>query len=151
MELRKATLRDIPAMQALVEGYVREGIILYRSNDEIAHTIRSYTLVEEDGELVGFGALHIYSPQLAEVRSLLIAPSFQHKGYGKKLVNRLLEEARSLGLSKVLALTYHGDFFRSLGFHEIPKEEIPNQKVWEDCIKCKQFPVCNELAFIVEI
>jgi amino-acid N-acetyltransferase len=47
-----------------------------------------------------------------------------------------------------LTLTYQKEFFEKLGFVEIPKESIPDKKIWADCIKCKFFPNCNEIALI---
>ena len=43
------------------------------------------------------------------------------------------------------------DFFLSCGFREIPKEDIPEQKIWADCIRCKLFPICNEIAMVKDI
>jgi amino-acid N-acetyltransferase len=64
------------------------------------------------------------------------------------LVENACEEGRRLGLKEVLALTYQQRFFECLGFVEIPKESIPEHKIWADCIKCKHFPVCNEVSLI---
>ncbi len=145
---RKATLRDIPAMQRLVAPQVEDGTILIRSDDEIATNIRSYTLAFSGAELAGFTALHVHSAELAEIRSLIVAENRRGKGIGARLVRLAVEEARALGLSRVLALTYAAAFFEKLGFSEIPKESIPEHKIWADCIKCKHFPVCNEIALV---
>ncbi len=147
-QYRKALLGDIPAMQALVAPKVEDGTILVRSDDEIATNIRSYTLAFEQERLVGFTALHIHSAELAEIRSLIVDDRLRGRGIGGELVHRVLEEARSLGLKRVLALTYAAEFFERLGFTEIPKESLPEHKIWADCIKCKHFPVCNEIALI---
>ena len=149
--LDKPTLADVAAMQALVKPYVEEGIILYRSDDEVANTIRSYTIARQDGEIVGFAALYIYSPLLGEIRSLVVGKGHQRKGIGKKIVLELLDEGRKYGLKRVLSLTFEKEFFLGLGFQEVSKEEIPENKVWEDCIKCKLFPVCNESALIIDL
>ncbi len=148
IELTKATLRDIPAMQKLVSEEVSTGVILERSDDELATNIRSYVLARAEGYLVGYTALHIHSPRLAEIRSLIVDPTFRGQSVGKKMVSFALEEARELGLEEVLALTYVPDFFRKLGFEEIAKESLPEQKIWTDCIKCIHFPVCNEVSLI---
>ncbi len=148
---RKATLRDIPAMQALVAEQVKEGVILPRSDDEVATNIRSYTLAEEQGILVGYGALHIHSPRLAEIRSLIVAPEFRGRSAGKGIVEEALAEAERLGVEEVLVLTYLPEFFRRLGFHEIAKESIPEHKIWADCIKCIHFPNCNEVSLIYPV
>jgi len=145
---RKATLNDIIAMQRLVTPQVDEGIILVRSNDELATNIRSYILAFDDARLVGFTALHIHSPELAEIRSLIVDVAYRHHGIGTSLVTLAMEEGAVLGLKRVLALTYAARFFETLSFSEIPKESLPEHKIWADCIKCKHFPVCNEIALI---
>jgi amino-acid N-acetyltransferase len=67
------------------------------------------------------------------------------------MVSFALDEAQELGVDEVLVLTYVADFFRKLGFVDIDKETIPEQKIWTDCIKCIHFPVCNEVALIYAI
>ena len=134
IELTKATLHDIPAMQQLVSEEVSTGVILERSDDELATNIRSYVLARDEGYLVGYTALHIHSPRLAEIRSLIVDPTFRGQSVGRQMVLFALEEARELGLEEVLALTYVPDFFRKLGFEEIAKESLPEQKIWTDCI-----------------
>jgi amino-acid N-acetyltransferase len=135
-------------MRELILPEVENGIILDRSEDEIATNIRSYTLVYHDEVLIGFSALHIHTSYLAEVRSLIIKDGYRGQKIGEKLVNKVLEEAKFLGIKKVLSLTYKQTFFERLGFVEIPKESIPEHKIWADCIKCKHFPVCNEVSLI---
>lgn len=148
IEYKKAKLRDIQAMQELVEPEVESGVILMRTSDEIATNIRSYTLVFSENELIGFCALHIHTASLAEIRSLIIKEKYRGQKIGENLVNKCLEEADILGLQKILSLTYKQSFFERLGFVEIPKESLPEHKIWADCIKCKHFPVCNEIALI---
>jgi len=148
MKIIKPTLDNIIDIQRVLKPFVDEGIILNRDEDEIATNIRSYQLVMDKKTPIGVGALHIYSPFLGEIRSLAISSAYQNKGIGKKLVNSLLNEARELNLKEVLVLTYKKEFFEKLGFSEIQKEEIPDKKIWADCIKCKFFPNCNEIALI---
>ena len=144
----KAKLSDIVPMQELVKPEVEKGIILFRSSDEIATNIRSYILAKDENQIVGFGALHFHADDLAEIRSLVVKEDFRGKGIGKGLVSTLLAEGTHLGVEKVLTLTYKKAFFESLGFGEIPKESLPSHKLWADCIKCKHFPICDEIALI---
>ncbi len=145
---RKATLSDIAAMQRLVAPKVEDGTILARSDDELATNIRSYILACDSNQLIGFTALHVHSPELAEVRSLIVSDAYRRHGIGSALVEHALDEARALKLKRVLVLTYAAPFFEKLAFSEIPKESLPEHKIWADCIKCKYFPVCNEVAMI---
>jgi amino-acid N-acetyltransferase len=144
----KAKLTDIANMQKLVKKEVESGIILPRSDDEIATNIRSYTLALKEGEIVGFCALHIHTPYLAEIRSLIVREDLRGMKIGENMVRKCIDEAYSLGLQKLLSLTYKKSFFERLGFVEIPKESLPEHKIWADCIKCKHFPVCNEVSLI---
>jgi amino-acid N-acetyltransferase len=148
LRLIKPTLKNISDIQDIVNEYVKDGIILKRDDDEVAMNIRSYILAYDNDIPVGVGALHIFSPLLGEIRSLAVKKEYQGKGIGKQIVNKLIQEAKELGLKEVLALTYQKDFFEKLGFVEIPKESIPDKKIWADCIKCKFFPNCNEIALI---
>jgi amino-acid N-acetyltransferase len=151
VELFKPTLADVSVMQRLVRPFSEAGVILPRSEEEVAGAIRSYTAAREGEVLIGFGALYIYNTALAEIRSLAVDAAYQGRGVGAAIVRALIEEARHLGLKQVMTLTYHVGFFTRMGFHEVPKEEIWHQKVWEDCIRCKHFPVCNESALILEL
>ena len=76
---------------------------------------------------------------------------FRGLGLGKRLVEKCVEEAKFYGINQVLSLTYEKDFFNSCEFREIPKEDIPEQKIWADCIKCNLFPICNEIAMVKDI
>ena len=143
-----ANLSDIKLMRELVAPEVQSGVILERSEDEIATNIRSYILAFLDVQLIGFTALHIHTKYLGEIRSLIVKEAFRGQKIGEILVNHALNEGRLLGLQKVLSLTYKQSFFERLGFIEIPKESLPEHKIWADCIKCKYFPICNEVSLI---
>jgi amino-acid N-acetyltransferase len=151
MKIVKPTLRDISKIQTLLTPFVIEGIILKRDDDEVSTNIRSYIAIKKDDKFIAIGALHIYSQELGEIRSLAVDKNHQRQGLGKKIVKELEKEAKFLGLTKLLTLTYQKEFFESLNFKEIPKEEVPSQKVWSDCIKCPHFPNCNEISLIKTI
>jgi len=151
LTLQKPTLLDISSMQDIVKEEIANGTILYRSDDEIATNIRSYTIVKIDDKIVGYGALHIHTKTLAEIRSLVISKDQRGKGLGAKLVKQLLQEGRDLNVKDIFTLTYQKEFFERLGFKEIPKESLPEQKIWADCIKCKHFPICNEVSLIINL
>ena len=151
IKLRKATLKDIPKMQKLVAEEIKNGIILPRDDDEVATNIRSYILAVVDNEIIGYAALHIHSLKMAEIRSLIVSQKARGLGAGKKIVEFCKREAKELGVKEILVLTYIPEFFKKLGFKEINKEEIPEHKIWADCIKCIHFPICNEVSLIYEV
>ena len=152
IELVKAKLSDIPAMQALVVSEVKDGIILNRTEDEVATNIRSYVLAKDGNRLVGYTALHIHSRRLAEIRSLIVDEAYRGQKVGQRMVQFTLDEAKDIGVEEdVLVLTYLPQFFLKLNFKEINKEVIPEHKIWADCIKCIHFPICNEVALVYKL
>ena len=152
VKLVKANLSDIPAMQEMVSSEVENGVILERNADEVASNIRSYILAKIDDKLVGYGALHIHSSRLAEIRSLIVLDGYRGKNIGRKIVEFTLSEAKALTVvEEVLVLTYLPQFFMKLNFIEIAKESIPEHKIWADCIKCIHFPVCNEVSLVYKL
>jgi len=148
IEYIKAKLSYIHKMRMLILPEVESGVILDRSEDEIATNIRSYILAFHQEVLVGFTALHIHTTELAEIRSLIVTDKLRGQKIGENLVKKAVSEAQELGIKRVLSLTYKQSFFERLGFVEIPKESLPEHKIWADCIKCKHFPVCNEVSLI---
>ena len=150
INLRKARIGDVPQIHTLVNSYATRGEMLGRSRSELYEGLRDFFVVEKDGMVLGCSALHINWEDLAEVRSLAVEPELQGKGMGKTLVNACIEEARSLGIARIYALTYRPGFFEEVGFSKVPKESLPH-KVWGDCLKCPQFPNCDEDAVIMEL
>lgn len=152
VELVKAKLDDIPAMQAMVASEVKDGIILERNEDEVSTNIRSYVLAKDNETIIGYAALHIHSSRLAEIRSLIVSEGYRGQNVGKRIVLFALDEAKKLGVGEeVLVLTYLPDFFKKINFIEIAKETIPEHKIWTDCIKCIHFPVCNEISLVYKL
>ena len=147
----KPTVAHISSMQELVRAEVINGNILERSASEMATTIRSYTVVYKDDELIGFVALHIHTPELAEIRSLVVHEQYRKYGVGSELIQKAVQEAKHLGIKTVLVLTYRQKMFEEFGFKVIAKESIPETKIWADCVKCKHFPICDEVALIMEV
>lgn len=151
--IEKPNLRDIPSMRNLILPEVQMGIILDRTEDEMATSIRSYSVVRtnfgiDSGKIIAFSALHIHSMNLAEVRSLIVSESYRRLGIATALILHLIEEGKALNLKEILTLTYQKEVFSKIGFKEIAKDSLPNQKIWADCIKCKKFPICDEIALL---
>jgi amino-acid N-acetyltransferase len=145
--IRKARIDDVPRIQKLIHIFADRGEMLHRSLNELYETVRDFTVVEDDGRLVACAALHVTWDDLAEVKSVAVAPDAQGKGYGRIVVTRCLDEARELGLRRVFALTYKPEFFARFGFQIIDRNMLPH-KVWGECIKCHKFPNCNEIAMM---
>ncbi len=122
--IRLATLDDIPAIVALVTPFVEDGKLLSRTLDEFEDLLPNMFVAEHIGEIVGAASLEIYSPKLAEVRSLAVASKVQGMGIGKLLVLACVELARSNNVLEVMAITSSDSFFRACGFdYTLPGEK----------------------------
>lgn len=150
MKYRKAVFADVESIFHLVNDYAAGGAMLARSRNTLYETLRDMIVAEDDaGKVVGVGGLHMMWDGLAEVRTMAIAPELARCGIGSEIVRRLMEEGRALGVRQFFTLTYKPGFFKTLGFHIVPKETLP-QKVWKECIDCPKFPNCDEIAMVRE-
>jgi len=147
LELRKASLTDIPALLELINAYAAKGIMLPRTEFEMAENIRDFLVAFDAARLVGCGALHFYTATSGEVRSLAVDPSVKTKGIGRALVEALEDEARANELHSIFAFTYVPGFFGKLGFEEVDRGELP-LKAWKDCLRCPKFQACDEIAVL---
>ena len=149
VKFSKPTLLDIDTMYELVQDEVKQGLIVNRTKDEIATNIRSYTVAKIDNNIVGFIALHIYNPYLAEIRSLIVTNQHRGNGIGYNLISKAIEEAHSLNVKDILVLTYKVELFKKFDFKHIQKEQIPEDKIWLDCSKCQYSHLtCGEVSLI---
>ncbi|PWT98120.1 MAG: N-acetylglutamate synthase [Terriglobia bacterium] len=147
LHTRKATMRDIPPILALINGYATKGIMLPRTEFEMSEAIRDFTVIESRGEFLGCGALHFYSPTMGEIRSLAVAEAAKSHGAGRRLVEALVAEAEIYELDAVFAFTYVVDFFNKVGFHVVERGVLP-LKAWKDCLRCPKFHDCDEVAML---
>jgi len=147
IQCRKAAADDVDGLYAIITNYAEQGIMLPRSREALRHAIDMFVIAEDDGVLIGCGSLSQLGKDLVEIRSLGVSDGYKGQGIGKRLVNLLIEEARAMGIVKVMALTYEVAFFERNGFTVVPKEIFP-EKVWRDCMNCKKQHCCDEIAVL---
>ncbi|MSO21417.1 MAG: N-acetyltransferase [Acidobacteria bacterium] len=144
--IRQATLSDIPAMLQLVNDYAANEVMLPRTEVELCERVRDFVVaVDKDGHLLGCGALQFYTPRMAELRSLAVAPSSTRSGLGLRICAELMQQAREVGVEVVFAFTYVPKFFEKAGFQLIDRAALP-LKAWRDCLRCPKFHACDEIA-----
>ncbi len=148
--VRKAELCDVPAIHELVHHYAAERVMLPRPLQEICEDVWEFTVAEENGQVLGCGAIKLYSAELAEIRSLCVLPGLPGRGVGTALLQSLLDEAEALRLKTVFALTLVPGFFAKLGFREVARETLP-MKVWRDCLQCEKYFSCDEKTLVLDL
>jgi len=150
--IRPATIDDVPGIAALIAADARRGGLLPRSPQSIRAAIADFIVAEhvEDGAIVACGALAPMSVNLVELRSLAVDVRMRGSGLGRRMVERLVENARGREFGQIYALTRAVDFFLKCGFEIAAKEEFP-EKVWHDCVNCPLIADCDEVAVSMDL
>ena len=150
LTIRKAKLSDVAELHRLINHYAGESIMLPRTLTDLYENVWEFSVAEEEGRLLGCGALKLYNQEVAEIRSLCVDERLKSKGIGREIADELLIEAEAFGLKTVFALTVAPAFFEKLGFREVPRERFPT-KVWRDCLSCPRYSNCHEKAVTMEL
>jgi amino-acid N-acetyltransferase len=150
LELRRARPRDVHGIGRLMAAYVAEGTLLPRPVSELFQSVHEFHVALAGGEVVACAALRLLWDDLGEVRTLAVRPDHHGNGLGAKLVARVVEDARALGLRRVIALTREVGFFERCGFATVERDALP-RKVWADCIRCPRRHACDETAVALEL
>jgi amino-acid N-acetyltransferase len=110
-------------VRSLVDTYADDRRLLSKATVVLYEDVQEFHVAVEDGQVVGCGALHVMWEDLAEVRTVAVAPTHHGRGIGGQLLDRLLETARELGVRRVFCLTFETAFFAGRGFEVV--EEVP--------------------------
>jgi len=145
ISVRNAAVDDVERIYTLLQPFAEKDIILARTRDNIFQHLQEFLVADYDGELSGVVAVHIYGENLAEIRSLVVAPAYQKHGIGRLLVEGCEQWLTALGVAKVFALTYMTAFFERMGYQVVSRESLPH-KVWTVCVHCSRFADCDEVA-----
>jgi amino-acid N-acetyltransferase len=147
MNVRSANVNDVKAIHALINAYAERDQMLFRSMADIYKNLQTFSVVEDNGEVVGCCALEVIWSDLAEIKSLAVDEAHKGRGAGSMLVNSAVEQARVMKVAKVFGLTLKPEFFEKLGFKVVDKDLLP-MKVWSDCARCTKQQNCDETAVI---
>jgi len=149
--LRHAHIHDIPAVSRIINDAAEYGLMLHRSLAYLYEHVRDFHVaVAGDGEgeqVIGVCGLNIVWSNLAEIYALAVQTEHRGKGIGKQLVQTCLDEAKTLGIARVMTLTYEKVFFEKLGFAILDRQQLP-LKVWSECVRCAKNQACDEIAIV---
>lgn len=112
--VRKARSDDVDAILAVVNTNTDR--LLGRDRDEIAQLLDTFWVAEVDGHVVGCCCLEVYSPKIAELRSLAVLPEYRGRGLGAALTDVAVEDAKRRGIPQVLVVTSNREFFERRNF-----------------------------------
>jgi amino-acid N-acetyltransferase len=145
--LRTADASEAAKLHALIAANLAEGHLLPRTLEELTVHARRFVVATRGRKLVGCAELAPLSPQVAEVRSLVVDEPARKHGVGTMLVDELRRRARREGFDKLCAFTHAPGYFMPMGFSIVPHLWIP-EKIFTDCVKCPRFRQCGQYAMM---
>ena len=150
MRVRNAKISDARTICALVNDYAEQDRMLFRSLAEVYENLQTFLVAEVENTVAGCCSVEVIWSDLAEIKSLAVAPGHQGQGLGRSLVAGALQRCRQLGVPRLFALTLEPGFFEKQGFAVVAKETLP-MKVWSDCARCPKQQDCDEIAVLREL
>ena len=126
--VRRAVRADAPQILELVARYAAQGLMLPRTLDQIAARIDNYVVAtDRSGRVIACAALEEYSPSLAEVSSVAVAPAHHGRGLGSQVVLGIERLARARDIEELFALSLTDNFFLSLSYKPTTVSRYPEK------------------------
>jgi len=129
-ELREATADDVGGILQLIEPFEKDGTLVKRDRTEIERDIANYTIIEHDGVIFACAALYPYpEARTGEMAALTVSPQSQGQGDGEKILRRVEQRARAMGLESIFVLTTRTmHWFLRRGFVQVDPEWLPEAR-----------------------
>jgi amino-acid N-acetyltransferase len=128
--LREATADDIGGILQLIEPFEQDGTLVKRDRTEIERDISRYIVIEHDGVIFGCAALYPYPEEgTAEMAALTVTPGVQGQGDGERMLKRIEQRARAMGLTSIFVLTTRTmHWFLKRGFQQVDADSLPEAR-----------------------
>ncbi|MFL6695450.1 MAG: amino-acid N-acetyltransferase [Ramlibacter sp.] len=128
--LREATSEDIGGILQLIEPFERDGTLVRRERNEIERDIANYSIIEHDGVIFACAALYPYpEARTGEMAALTVSPQSQGQGDGEKILKRVEQRARAMGLDSIFVLTTRTmHWFLKRGFVQVEPDWLPEAR-----------------------
>jgi amino-acid N-acetyltransferase len=128
--LHEAGPDDVSSILALIEPFERDGTLVKRGRTEIERDIGNYTVIEHDGVIFGCAALYPYpEARTGEMAALTVSPNVQGQGDGERLLKRVEQRARGIGLESIFVLTTRTmHWFIKRGFQQVDADWLPEAR-----------------------
>jgi amino-acid N-acetyltransferase len=129
-ELREATADDVGGILQLIEPFEKDGTLVKRDRTEIERDIANYTIIEHDGVIFACAALYPYpEAKTGEMAALTVSPQSQGQGDGEKILRRVEQRARAMGLQSIFVLTTRTmHWFLRRGFVQVDPDWLPEAR-----------------------
>jgi amino-acid N-acetyltransferase len=132
--IRPAKTKDVKSIRNLVDSYAAPGQMLSKETVTLYESVQEFIVAEDNGVLVGCGALHILWEDLAEVRTVAVKENLHKQGIGHQILEAIIQRAREVGVEKIFCLTFQTEFFGRHGFEVIEGTPV-DQAVYAELLR----------------
>lgn len=144
--VRPARTGDVHAIRDLVRPLAERRILLDKEAVTYYESIQEFVVaVDDEGTVIGCGAVHVIWEDIAEVRTLASDPQWLGKGVGRALIADLLRRARELGVQRVFCLTFEVEFFERNGFKVMEDQSAVDPAVYAELLQSRDEGVAEFL------
>lgn len=128
-KFRAMRREDISAVLSLIRPFVSKEILLPRSEQQMEAEYNDFIVYELDGAVRACAALHIYDRTQAEIAALAVDETCAHIGIGPKMIEYLIEKAKTVSIESVFILTTQtADWFEKQGFVADSIDTLPERR-----------------------
>jgi amino-acid N-acetyltransferase len=117
--IRSARTSDIKAIRKIIDTYSLQRRLLSKETVMLYEDVQEFFVAEDNGVVIGCGALHVLWEDLGEVRTVAVDEEYRGQKIGHQIMNAIIERANTLGLKRLFCLTFETEFFGKHGFKEI--------------------------------
>jgi len=117
--VRPARATDVKSIRAIIDQYALQRRLLSKDTVKLYEDVQEFFVAENDGEVIGCGALHVLWEDLGEVRTVAVNREYRRKRVGNQILEAITNRAISLGLKRLFCLTFETEFFAQHGFKVI--------------------------------
>jgi amino-acid N-acetyltransferase len=117
--IRSARTSDIKAIRKIIDTYSLQRRLLSKETVMLYEDVQEFFVAEDNGVVIGCGALHVLWEDLGEVRTVAVNEEYRGQKIGHQIMNAIIERANTLGLKRLFCLTFETEFFGKHGFKEI--------------------------------
>jgi amino-acid N-acetyltransferase len=150
--VRRAARPDAGQILELVSQYAAQGLMLPRTFEQVAARIDSYVVATDSaGRVIACAALEEYSPSLAEVSSVAVAPTHHGKGLGSQVVLGVERLARARDIEELFALSLTDNFFLSLSYKPTTISRYPEKLARYDTLSKSGVEIVPKRCFQKEL
>jgi len=150
--VRRAARADAGQILELVTQYAAQGLMLFRTFEQVATRIDSYVVATDSaGRVIACAALEEYSPSLAEVSSVAVAPMHHGKGLGSQVVLGVERLARARDIEELFALSLTDNFFLSLSYKPTTVSRYPEKLARYDTLSKSGVEIVPKRCFQKEL